>query len=196
MYAALVFTFIMVIYFWCWKGAEAFVIYGTDVRQIFITGIYFLIGTCFAKWKLERLFTLSGVCVLIMLTVLIAPYELFAKYILWFTLPYIVLAYGLSTSKMGSLVNRVGDCSYGVYIYAFPVQQFVLLVYPEISYVSYLLVTLLITLFLGYCSWHLIEKHALKLKPKDKRVINFDVPNISSSNAVVEGSTNLPRSTL
>jgi peptidoglycan/LPS O-acetylase OafA/YrhL len=78
------------------------------------------------------------------------------------------LAYGLSRSWLGSLVNKVGDCSYGVYIYAFPVQQLVLLKFPGIAYSTYLVVTVVITLILGYGSWHLIEKRVLKFKPKNK----------------------------
>ena len=167
-YAVATAVFAALVVFWCWRDAPLIVIHGTDVRNIFLTGIYFMIGACYAKFGLERWFSLSGVCLLLMATILLAPYASVSKYLLWFTLPYIVLAYGLSSSWLGTLVNKVGDCSYGVYIYAFPVQQFVLLKFPEISYGMYLFVTVLITLVLGYCSWHLIEKRILKFKPKDK----------------------------
>lgn len=168
-YAAATALFVAVVVFWCWRDAPLIVIYGTDVRNIFLTGIYFMIGACYAKFRLERWFSLSGVCVFLMATILLAPYASVSKFLMWATLPYVVLAYGMSRSWLGTFVNRVGDCSYGVYIYAFPVQQFVLLKYPEISYGTYLFVTVLITLILGYCSWHLIEKRILKYKPKDLR---------------------------
>ncbi len=167
-YAAAAAFFALMVIFWCWRDAPVTVVYGTDVRQIFLTGIYFMIGACFAKWRLERWFSLSGVCVLIVATILVVPYAPISKVVLWFTLPYVVLAYGLSSSRLGRWINRVGDCSYGVYIYAFPVQQFVLLKFPEISYPVYLFVTIAITLVLGYASWHLVEKRVLKYKPKDK----------------------------
>jgi peptidoglycan/LPS O-acetylase OafA/YrhL len=127
-----------------------------------------MIGACYAKWGLERWFSLSGVTVMVMMTLLLAPYSSISKPLLWLTLPYVVLAYGLSRSWLGSFVNKVGDCSYGVYIYAFPVQQFVLLKFPGIAYSTYLVVTVVITLILGYGSWHLIEKRVLKFKPKNK----------------------------
>jgi peptidoglycan/LPS O-acetylase OafA/YrhL len=127
-----------------------------------------MIGACYAKWGLERWFSLSGVAVMVMMTLLLAPYSSISKPLLWLTLPYVVLAYGLSRSWLGSLVNKVGDCSYGVYIYAFPVQQLVLLKFPDIAYSTYLVVTVVITLILGYGSWHLIEKRVLKFKPKNK----------------------------
>lgn len=167
-YTAVTALFALTVVFWCWRDAPLVVVYGTDVRNIFLTGIYFMIGACYAKWRLERWFSLSGVCVLIMATILLAPYAAVSKLLLWLALPYVVLAYGLSRSWLGSWVNRVGDCSYGVYIYAFPVQQFVLLKFPNISYPTYLFVTIVITLVLGYASWHLVEKRVLKFKPKDK----------------------------
>lgn len=167
-YTAVTALFALTVVFWCWRDAPLVVVYGTDVRNIFLTGIYFMIGACYAKWRLERWFSLSGVCVLIMATILLAPYAAVSKFLLWLALPYVVLAYGLSRSWLGSWVNRVGDCSYGVYIYAFPVQQFVLLKFPNISYPTYLFVTIVITLVLGYASWHLVEKRVLKFKPKDK----------------------------
>ncbi|MDL5598128.1 acyltransferase [Pseudomonas kribbensis] len=166
-YAAVTALFAAVVVFWCWRDAPMVVIYGTDIRQVFLTGVYFMIGACFAKFRLERWLSLSGVFVMLMATILLAPYPEFTNVLPWITVPYIVLAYGLSSSWLGTFVNKVGDCSYGVYIYAFPVQQAVLLKYPDISFGTYLSVTILISLALGYCSWHLIEKRALKFKPKE-----------------------------
>ncbi|MGY3173564.1 peptidoglycan/LPS O-acetylase OafA/YrhL [Pseudomonas sp. TE12234] len=160
--------FALMVVYWCWRDAPLLVVYGTDVRNIPLIGIYFMIGACYAKWGLERWFSLSGVTVMVMATLLLAPYSLISKSLLWLTLPYVVLAYGLSSSWLGSLVNKVGDCSYGVYIYAFPVQQFVLLKFPDIAYSTYLVTTVVMTLVLGYGSWHLIEKRVLKFKPKNK----------------------------
>ncbi|WP_367372489.1 acyltransferase family protein [Pseudomonas lini] len=187
-YTAVTALFALTVVFWCWRNAPLVVVYGTDVRNIFLTGIYFMIGACYAKWRLERWFSLSGVCVLIMATILLAPYAAVSKFLLWLALPYVVLAYGLSRSWLGSWVNRVGDCSYGVYIYAFPVQQFVLLKFPNISYPMYLFVTIVITLMLGYASWHLVEKRVLKFKPKDKsRVLaGSDEPKPVSTSLVSE----------
>lgn len=165
-YTATTALFAAVVIFWCWRETPLVVIYGTGVQYVFLTGIYFMIGACYAKWRLERWFSLSGVCVLIMATILLAPYVQVSKGLLWFTLPYVVLAYGLSSSWLGSWVNRIGDCSYGVYIYAFPVQQFVLFKFPDISYPLYLGVTIVITLMLGYLSWHLVEKRMLNFKSR------------------------------
>ncbi|TPG78592.1 acyltransferase family protein [Pseudomonas mandelii] len=185
-YAIATALFALIVVFWCWRDAPLLVVYGTDVRNIPLIGIYFMIGACYAKWGLERWFSLSGVTVMVMMTLLLAPYSSISKPLLWLTLPYVVLAYGLSRSWLGSLVNKVGDCSYGVYIYAFPVQQFVLLKFPGIAYSTYLVVTVVITLILGYGSWHLIEKRVLKFKPKNKvRSVSNGVDADSAFNPVV-----------
>lgn len=60
--------------------------------------------------------------------------------------------------------NALGDYSYGVYIYAFPVQQAVAALYPGISVMKMVLVSCAVTLTLAVFSWHLIEKKALTLK--------------------------------
>ncbi|WP_294541868.1 acyltransferase [uncultured Rhodoblastus sp.] len=60
--------------------------------------------------------------------------------------------------------NRLGDYSYGVYIYAFPVQQSLAALIPGISVNRMNVYASLITLTLAVISWHLVEKPALDRK--------------------------------
>lgn len=86
----------------------------------------------------------------------------FVVYVL--TLPYIVfsLAY-LPNGKIRSF-NSIGDYSYGIYIYAFPIQQSIVFLLPTISIEYMILLSLFTTLFFSIISWHFIESKALKLK--------------------------------
>ncbi len=65
------------------------------------------------------------------------------------------------------LTDRLGDLSYGMYIFAFPVQQTLI----ELAhgrgwaFETYLASSCLTTAGLAYASWHLIEKRALLFKP-------------------------------
>jgi len=62
--------------------------------------------------------------------------------------------------------NQYGDYSYGIYIYAWPVQQSVIAFIPELGVLALCIYSFIVTIFLSYFSWHLIEKKALKLKGK------------------------------
>jgi peptidoglycan/LPS O-acetylase OafA/YrhL len=79
-------------------------------------------------------------------------------------LPYIVLYCAYVPTGAIRSYNRLGDYSYGVYIYAFPVQQTVVAVVPNISIGQLDLIAGAATIALAAASWHLIEAHALSLK--------------------------------
>lgn len=62
--------------------------------------------------------------------------------------------------------RRMHDYSYGIYIYAFPVQQAVAQLIPELSPFGNGLLSLAITTPLAALSWYFVEKPALALKPR------------------------------
>jgi peptidoglycan/LPS O-acetylase OafA/YrhL len=57
--------------------------------------------------------------------------------------------------------NRLGDYSYGTYLYAFPIQQALVALMPGVQPWSLTIYAALLTLVCAICSWHLIEKPAL-----------------------------------
>ncbi len=65
------------------------------------------------------------------------------------------------------LTDRLGDLSYGVYIFAFPVQQLVVHWCKTVQWAfgTELGISLLLTIGLAYLSWHWVEKPALRFKP-------------------------------
>ena len=63
--------------------------------------------------------------------------------------------------------NEIGDYSYGLYIYAFPIQQSLVNLFSGMKQPTLLFISaFFLTLSLACISWHWIEKPALKLKSK------------------------------
>lgn len=74
---------------------------------------------------------------------------------------------GAALAGRGQLTQRVGDLSYGLYIFAFPVQQSLAQAGQGLNWsfgLSFGL-SLFATAALAWISWHLIEKRALRFKP-------------------------------
>jgi peptidoglycan/LPS O-acetylase OafA/YrhL len=85
-------------------------------------------------------------------------------------LPYLVLFVAFVPNGFIRRYNRLGDYSYGIYIYAFPVQQMVEDSIPGISVLNMFLLSAALTLACAVGSWHLVEKRAMNWRARwDKR---------------------------
>ncbi len=60
--------------------------------------------------------------------------------------------------------NQYGDYSYGIYIYAWPVQQSIIALMQNVNILELCIISFIVTLLLSYFSWHLVEKKALKYR--------------------------------
>jgi len=65
-------------------------------------------------------------------------------------------------------LSRYGDFSYGVYLWGFVMQQVCLHYFPSITPAALFFLAGVCTLVMAFISWHLIEVHALKFKPRRK----------------------------
>jgi peptidoglycan/LPS O-acetylase OafA/YrhL len=91
------------------------------------------------------------------------------KFISPLVLPFLIIASGLSFSKILTYVpHKLGDISYGVYIYGFLVQQ-TLLNYLSLDPFLLTILSLSVTYVLSYLSWHYIEKMSGIQKPYLRR---------------------------
>lgn len=82
----------------------------------------------------------------------------------------VLFAYGSSAFSFWS--RYVGDLSYGVYIYAFPVQQTLVMYFTfnqlPLNPFEQFCYAMIITAVLAYISWHFVESKSLKFKPRGK----------------------------
>jgi peptidoglycan/LPS O-acetylase OafA/YrhL len=85
---------------------------------------------------------------------------------LWVAIPYFAISFGLRAPHIFSELSGY-DYSYGIYIYAFPVQQAVtFLIIPDASqkWLLALSISIAVTCVLAMLSWILVERPALTQK--------------------------------
>jgi len=140
-------------------------------------GLFFCAGVCLQLFQREWLSRalLTGAILLCGGFVLaIAGHDMAAVLM---CLPYLVVAFGVSRTPFISDVGRFGDFSYGVYIYGFPIQQIMILQASRFAESFWgLIAALILTTIVAAVSWHVVEKHALKLKPSTPKATS---PSIS-----------------
>jgi len=82
--------------------------------------------------------------------------------------PALTIAVGVQSWPVLRRAARYGDLSYGIYIYAWPVQGlFVYWFGKDTDYMVLIVPTLAVTIGLAFLSWHLVESMALRMKPKN-----------------------------
>ncbi len=79
-------------------------------------------------------------------------------------LPYVVFCAAYLPHGVILQFNKLGDYSYGIYVYAWPVQQMIAARIPGITASTMLALSFLMTLTLAVASWHLVERSALQWK--------------------------------
>lgn len=78
-------------------------------------------------------------------------------------LPYLVLFLAYMPGGRIRAYNHCGDYSYGLYLYAFPIQQALAALLPGIGVWSMVGFAAMVTLLCAVLSWHTVEKPALAL---------------------------------
>jgi peptidoglycan/LPS O-acetylase OafA/YrhL len=79
---------------------------------------------------------------------------------------YVLYWFAFSPKVPLQRFGKYGDFSYGVYVYAFPIEQLLaLFLGKHLQPWSMFVVGLAITLVFAVLSWHLVERPCLKLKP-------------------------------
>ena len=153
--------------FYGYQGSTIY-IYAVDLKYAFVEVPFFFVGSLLRLLDQragERLWR-ADACLLFF----VANYAVSSWFdwwnvpIEWFTLPYMVICFGRMSMPVVRRAGRFGDVSYGLYLYAFPVQQLVLAVAPKAPWP--VLTCVAATVPLAFLSWHLVERPALRWKPR------------------------------
>jgi peptidoglycan/LPS O-acetylase OafA/YrhL len=139
---------------------------GSDLSAAATTWVFFaaagVIRLISVRWKFVRIEIAAGVLVLWILLALFTPID---KYVLaWLALPYILLAIGQLSIPGVRRAARFGDMSYGIYLWAFPVQQSLIYFGAKLPIWADIAVVTVISAAIAMVSWHLVESPALRIK--------------------------------
>jgi peptidoglycan/LPS O-acetylase OafA/YrhL len=128
----------------------------------------FVFGAMIATWKRER--WLNPVILLIVSAMLLLAYVVGGSSMVngW---PLAALTIGGLTLSLGfrhwpwleSITPR-GDYSYGLYLYAFPIQQTLIAANPSVAPWTLIVLTTALALVFAVMSWHAVERPFLALK--------------------------------
>ena len=142
-------------------------IYGTSMRQAVHLAPFFMIGALYGVhgWhkRLSLQWALGGAVLLTFFT----PTGALVTVASFLLLPYAVLALAFAKDPTFAGFSRFGDYSYGIYLWGFPVQQLLIMLWggPMHPLLNFAL-ALPISLGLAALSWHGVEKVFMRLRPE------------------------------
>lgn len=127
--------------------------------------LYFFAGVSLdlyrRAWENSPLYLLAGACA-ISLALLYFGAD---RVSMLFLIPVVAIYIGTRSTPVLSTIGKYGDISYGIYIYAFPVQQTTLWALgKDFPFIPGLVIAAMVTTFCAFLSWHFVEKNALRLK--------------------------------
>lgn len=146
---------------WAWKplaGAGSF----EAMHYLPRLGCFFFAGALFAHFSrqtVERLVWLGAA------TFALSFFALRTPWYMHLSIVYVpCLAIGLGCREAPSFLRPRMDISYGVYLYAFPVQQLFMSAWPDAPIWIAILAPIPPTLLLAWASWKWVERPMLQLK--------------------------------
>jgi peptidoglycan/LPS O-acetylase OafA/YrhL len=128
------------------------------VHQVRYLPVAFGLGAIMAVFK--RRITLGPESPLVAALLFLPLKNTAVGQLLFFVLLFLTLLY-FSGLPFLRKVRLRSDISYGTYLWGFLIQQVVATQFPELGFELHLLFSLLLSLLMGYLSWHLVEKHAI-----------------------------------
>lgn len=137
---------------------------GIEMHPLLRLGYMFSAGASFAVLRGKVAFPRSRLVAL--LAILAISFPLPRVFVTAYSLaiPCLTLLVAFQPRTVRAARPEAGDYSYGVYIYAFPVQQSIIALVGPIPVLNLLISSAIVTFALAFLSWHLIERRAIALK--------------------------------
>lgn len=123
----------------------------------------FLVGVLLFVFRESIRVTTPSIAIALLLSFIMLNLP-FTPHFASFPIAYATVGLGLLKGPKNWLISS-GDYSYGIYLYAFPMQQMFAHLFPDLRvWYMNILFALPTTFLFAAFSWHSVEKHALKLR--------------------------------
>lgn len=103
---------------------------------------------------------------IMLLILIVSPVRPLFVLVAYGSLAYVLLYLAYVPGGFLRKFNKLGDYSYGIYIFGYPTQKAVMQLFPGINVIELFLISFALTLFISAVSWHFLEQPALGLKRK------------------------------
>lgn len=145
------------------------VVYATSIPATVGVGVYFIAGALLWRCYSFHRPGLGAGCIALFALYSIEGIRPILGPILF---AYGVIAFGLASTPILKAAARYGDLSYGAYLYAFPIQQLSYQLFGANRFILSFFFSIAMTLCCAYCSWHFVERWALRIKPSQPKVLH------------------------
>lgn len=154
-----------------------------DKAYVILLGLFFLAGAALQRfsYRTTRRRPLTVPLLFSCLACGIAVVARQPMLALWLAVPSLTVAAGQAATPFLRRFGRFGDLSYGMYLYAFPVQQLLIWIYKDrLPWSAMLCMSVLLTAMCAFFSWHFVEKWALRWKPHKPPMRGAVLANVES----------------
>ena len=124
----------------------------------------FLLGVLFFVFRAQIPLHGGLVVLLPLLIVLTGQHQPPGTLLMCFAIAYTTFWLAFHPRWKLPISDRIGDTSYGLYVYAFPIQQLIAWCLPTIGPWALFVSSFACSFVVAWCSWHAIERPALALK--------------------------------
>ena len=142
---------------------------GIDFDWVYLAlfGTFFFAGSSLYVFR-HRVRLSISVALILALPCMFASNTFWATLFLWAFLPYATLVFAYRAPAIFRRFGKRGDLSYGIYVYAFPVQQVVcyFVLKTGAGWFPAFAVSSMATVILAGLSWHYVERRALDWKAR------------------------------
>ena len=139
------------------------VIYGTSMADVLTLAPFFFVGVLFSFSEVKKHINLQLALILLGTVFVLQMSYAKTEILMLAALSYFIFSFALAPNPFFGKYFVKNDYSYGMYLYAFLVQQILASLFTQynITFNIYLMMSIVISFVFAYLSWHLIEKPAL-----------------------------------